>query len=316
MRANRVYKEAPKKGNFITKTIEDIKKYPGVYLMILPVIAYYILFCYRPMYGVLMAFKDFVPIKGILGSEWVGLKHFKTFFNDIYFYRILRNTVTISLSSIIVCFPMPIIFALLLNEVKGKYFVKTVQTISYMPHFISMVVICSMIKEFTKDTGIINQLLGIFGINCGTMLAQPQYFVPVYVLSEVWQQTGWDAIIYVAALAGVDQELYEAASIDGAGKMKQTWHITFPSIMPTIIVLLILRMGSVLNVGFEKIILLYNQGIYETADVISSYVYRKGLQEFNYSYSTAVGLFNSVVSFVLVMATNALSKKTTEMSLW
>jgi len=303
-------------GNFITKTFADIKKYPDIYLMILPVIIFYIMFSYRPMYGILMAFQDFVPLKGIWGSDWIGFENFRIFFNDIYLFRILRNTVVISVASLVITFPAPILFALLLNELRSKHFVRCVQTISYMPHFISMVVICSMIKQFTRDDGVVTQLLLLFGIDTGTMLAKPNLFVPVYVLSDVWQQTGWNAIIYMAALAGVDQELYEAARVDGAGRMKQTLHITLPSIMPTIIILLILRLGSVLSVGFEKIILLYNPGIYETSDVISSYVYRKGLQEFNYSYSTAVGLFNSVVNFVLLIASNSISKRVTEYGLW
>lgn len=303
-------------GGVLIKVIRDIKKYPQLYIMILPVIVFYILFSYRPMYGVLMAFQDFVPLKGVSGSTWVGFKHFMTFFNDIYFFRILKNTVVISLTSILFCFPVPIIFALLLNEIKTKYIVKPVQTISYMPHFISMVVICGLIHDFTRDTGIITQFLLKLGIDTGTMLSKPKLFLPIYILSDIWQQTGWNAIIYLAALSSVDQQLYEAASVDGAGKWKQLIHITLPVIMPTIIIMFIMRLGSVLSVGFEKVLLLYNPGIYETADVISTYVYRKGLLEFNYSYSTAVNLFNSVVNFIMLIAANQICKKTTEYALW
>lgn len=304
-----------KKG-VLGKTIADIRKYPQLYLMILPVIVFYILFSYRPMYGILMAFQNYVPLKGIDGSKWIGFRHFVTFFNDIYFLRILKNTVMISVTSIIFCFPIPIIFALILNEIKIKWIVKPVQTISYMPHFISMVVICGIIRDFTKDTGVITQMLMKMGVETGTMLSKPNLFLPIYILSDIWQETGWNAIIYMAALAGVDQELYDAASVDGANGFQKLLYVTIPSIMPTIVIMLILRLGSVLNVGFEKILLLYNPGIYETSDVISTYVYRKGLLEFNYSYSTAVNLFNSVINFLMLIMANNFSKKVTEYSLW
>ena len=304
------------KKSVLGKTITDIKKYPQLYIMILPVIVFYILFSYRPMYGVLMSFQNYVPLKGIEGSKWIGFRHFITFFNDIYFFRILKNTVMISVTSIVFCFPIPIIFALILNELKIKWIVKPVQTISYMPHFISMVVICGIIRDFTKDTGIITQMLMKMGIETGTMLSKPKLFLPIYILSDIWQETGWNAIIYMAALAGVDQQLYDAASVDGAKNYQKLLYVTIPSIMPTIIIMLILRLGSVLNVGFEKILLLYNPGIYETSDVISTYVYRKGLLEFNYSYSTAVNLFNSVINFLMLIMANHFSKRVTEYSLW
>lgn len=311
-------KKMKKKGlsKVFTNTYNDIRKNPSLYLMILPVIIFYLLFCYKPMYGVLMAFQEYKPIKGILGSEWVGLKHFKTFFNDVYFERILTNTLRISISSLVFGFPAPVILALLLNEVKNVRFKKTIQTITYMPHFISVVVVCGLVKMFTKDTGLINQLLGYVGLECGTMLAQPQYFTEIYVLSGIWQNVGWDSIIYLSALSAVDQELYEAAKIDGAGRWRLLLHITIPSILPTIVIMLILRIGSLLSLGSEKVLLLYNQGIYETADIISTYVYRKGLQEYSWSYSTAVGLFNTIVNFILLTLANKASKKLTESSLW
>lgn len=306
----------PKSKNIFVNLARDIKKEPEMYIMILPVLIYFILFHYKPMYGVLMAFQNFSPRLGIMGSEWVGFDHFVNFFNDVYFFRILKNTLIISFSSLIFGFPMPIIFALLLNEVRNKYFGKAVQTISYMPHFISLVVICGMIKTFTADNGLITQLLLKVGIDTGTMLADSKLFVPIYIISQIWQGTGWDAIIYLAAISGIDQELYEAAEIDGAGKWKQLFNITIPSIVPTIVILLIMRVGSIMSVGSEKILLLYNPGIYETSDVISTYVFRKGLLEFSWSYSTAIGMFNSVINMLLLIFANTVSKRATESSLW
>lgn len=301
---------------FWEDTVRDFKINKTVYLMLLPVVVYYIIFHYQPMYGTIIAFKKFTPARGIMGSPWVGLKYFKEFFTDFYFFRILKNTLVISISSIIFSFPAPIILALLLNELKNKLFTRAVQTISYMPHFVSLVVVCGIIKQFTMDDGFVTQFLSIFGFDKISMLQKPELFVPIYIISGIWQEVGWGAIIYMAALAGIDQELYEAAEIDGANRWKQTLHITLPGIAPTIIILLILRMGNILNVGFEKIILLYNPGIYETSDVISSYVYRKGLLEFNWSYSSAVGLFNSAINFILIIITNWLSRKVNETSLW
>ena len=309
-------KTLKKSKNPFVLLIRDIKKQPAMYLMILPVVIYYILFHYKPMYGVLMAFQDYSPRLGISGSEWVGFRHFKTFFNDIYFFNVLKNTLVISFSSLIFGFPMPIIFALLLNEVRSKFYAKTIQTVSYMPHFISLVVICGMIRAFTADDGLITQLLLKIGIDTGTMLAKSKYFVPIYVISGIWQGTGWEAIIYLAAISAIDQQLYEAAKIDGAGKVKQLIHVTIPSILPTIVILLIMRIGSLMSVGTDKILLLYNDGILETADTIGTYIYRKGLLDFNWSYSAAVGMFNSVINVILLVTANAVSRKLTESSLW
>lgn len=295
---------------------EDFARNRALYLMVLPVIAFYIIFHYAPMYGAQIAFKDFSPLKGIIDSPWVGFKHFQEFFDSYYFWRILRNTLTISVTQLVLGFPAPIILALLINELRNKYFTRTVQTITYMPHFVSMVVICGLIRDFTMDTGVVNTVLKMFGWEPITMLNVPGLFVPVYVLSGIWQEVGWGSIIYLAALTSVDPQLYEAAEIDGAGKMKQVWYITLPSILPTIIVLLILRMGNMLNVGFEKIILLYNPAIYETSDVISSFVYRRGLQDLSWSFSSAVGLFNSLINFVLLLSANWLSKRLKGTSLW
>lgn len=287
-----------------------------LYLMMLPVIAYYLIFHYAPMYGALIAFKDYSPMKGIVGSDWVGLKHFYDFFNSYYFVRILKNTIIISLYSLIFEFPAPIILALLINEVRSRAFKRVAQTITYMPYFISLVVICGIITDFTNADGVINRLFMLLGYDGQAMLQKPDLFRPIYILSEIWQRIGWESIIYIAALMSIDQEQYEAARMDGASRFKQIFYITLPGIMPTIAIMLILRMGNLLNVGFEKIILLYNPITYEKADVISSFVYRKGLLEFGWSYSSAVGLFNSVINLALLVTANYISRKVNKSSLW
>ncbi len=289
-----------------------------LFIMLTPVLLYYIIFMYFPMYGALIAFQDYRPRGGIAGSEWVGFKHFVDFFTDPFFRRTLINTLTISITNVFFIFLLPIVFALLLNEVRTGWFKKTVQTISYFPHFISIIVVCSLIRDFVSDSGFITALLMRVGIvkEPISLLMNGNTFLPIYVISEIWQQLGWESIIYMAALSGVSVDLYEAAMIDGAGRWKQTLHVTIPSIMPTIIIMLILRVGSVLGLGYEKIILLYNPLIYDKADVISTYVYRQGIQGFNWSYSTAVGLFNSVGNFLLLYITNKISQKCTETSLW
>ena len=310
-------KKKSKKSSFFQQTKRDISKYKSLYLLIIPVVIWYILFEYKPMYGVVIAFQDYRPRRGISGSEWVGLKHFKDFVTSFYFGRTVKNTLIISFANIIFGFPAPIIFALLLNEIKNLKFKKLVQTISYMPHFISMVVLTSMIRVFVSNNGFITGILNVlFDVPKKSLLTMQEYFVPIHVLSGIWQGLGWGAIIYIAALANVDQELYDAASIDGANRWKQTIHVTIPSIMPTIIIMLLLRLGGIMSVGYEKIILLYNEGIYEVSDVISTYVYRKGLQEFQYSFSAAVGLFNTAINFTLIMIFNKISKKISDVSLW
>jgi putative aldouronate transport system permease protein len=287
-----------------------------IYLLALPIIAYFITFSYIPMAGVVMAFERFNPKLGYFKSPWIGLDNFKDFFGSYYFWRLLRNTFLISFLSLLFSFPMPIIFALLLNEIRNRYFKKTIQTLSYLPYFISMVVIAGLIKDFTDSDGLITMMVVSLGGTQRNLLSDPDLFRTIYVGSEIWQGIGFGSIIYLAALSGVDQELYEAAIIDGAGRWKQTWHITLPGIMPTIIIMLILRMGSLFSVGFEKIILLYNPMTYETADVISSFTYRKGLLEANYGYSTAVGLFNSVINFGMLLVANWISRKYSETSLF
>jgi putative aldouronate transport system permease protein len=313
--SNQIERKKPKTG-FIKLIATDWKLNKELYLLFLPVILYYIIFHFKPMYGAQIAFKNFYPAMGISGSPWVGFMHFQNFFGSFYFFRILKNTLVISLTNLLFGFPAPIILALLINELRGKHFKRVVQTVTYMPHFVSMVVICGMIHEFTRNDGFITQFLGIFGFPQTTMLNHPGMFVPIYVISGIWQEVGWGSIIYLAALAGIDQQLYEAAAIDGAGRWKQIWSITIPSIAPTIVILLILRMGRMLNIGFEKIILLYNPVTYQTADVISSFVYRKGIREFNFSFSTAVGLFNSTINLLLLVAANTISRRINETSLW
>ena len=302
--------------NYCVRLIKDIRMHKGAYLIVLPVVVFYILFHYKPMYGLIIAFKNYSPAKGIMGSSWAGFKHFEDFLTNPYFWRLMRNTLTISLSNLIFSFPAPIILALLLNEIKNKAFLRGSQMIMYIPHFISLVVICGMIINFTDIDGVINDLLNVFGIERKAYLNYPQYFVPIYVISDIWQGIGWNSIIYMAALTGIDTSLYEAATIDGAGRWKQTLHVTIPGILPTIIIMLLMRIGNLLSVGYEKVILLYNPLTYETADIISTYVYRKGLLEQNYSFSTAVGLFNSIISFILLIGANTLSKRCGEGSLW
>ena len=251
-----------------------------------------------------------------MGSDWVGLQHFVDFFSSIYFGRILKNTLTISISTLVFSFPAPIILALLINELRSKKYARVVQTITYLPHFISTVVICGMIVNFVSTEGVITSILGHFGVERQNLLQNANMFVPIYVISGIWQGVGWGSIIYLSALQGISQELYEAAVIDGANRWQQTLHVTIPGIVPTIITLLILNMGSLLNVGFEKIILLYNDAILETSDVISTFVYRKGILNQSWSYSTAVGLFNSVINFILLITSNQISKKVNNTSLW
>ena len=295
---------------------KDFIKYKYLYLMAVPMVVYYVLFNYIPMYGAIIAFKHFSPALGTWKSQWAGTFYFKMFFRDVYFTRILRNTIMISLKDLLFGFPAPIILALMINEVRQNWFKRIVQTVSYVPHFISMMVIAGLIMDFTARDGAINDLLAVFGVERRTMLLVPGLFQPLFIISEIWQKIGWGSIVYLGALTAIDPQLYEAASIDGTGRFGKIIHVTIPGILPTVIIMLILRLGSIMNVGYEKIILLYNPTVYETADVISSYAYRKGLQDMNYSYSTAVGLFNSVINFLLVIGANTISRKVGETSLW
>ena len=305
-----------KKQNIFRAAITDIANHKCLYLMALPVILYYAVFCYAPMYGAIIAFKRYDVLKGIIGSEWVGLKYFKEFFTGVYFVRILRNTLIISGYELLVGFPLPIIFALLMNELKSNTFKKSVQTVTYLPHFISNVVICGMIVDFFGTNGIVTQLLAHFGLPKINYVGANEYFRHVYVWTDVWKTIGWSSIIYIASLAGVDPSLYEAARIDGASRFKQAIHVTLPGISSTVVVMLILRIGKIMSLGYEKIILLYGPATYETADIISSFVYRYGLTGMKYSYSTAVGLFQSVINLILIVAANKISKKVTDMGIY
>lgn len=295
---------------------KDIKLNYQAYLMLLPAIVLVLVFAYMPMGGIVMAFQKYRPKTGILGSEWAGFTHFIDFFSSPHSLRVVRNTVMISLYSIIVNFPGPIILALLFNELKNGPFKKSIQTISYMPYFISTVVIAGMIKAFFAYDGPINELLGIFGSAPSNLLNNPTAFPSVIVFSDLWQSIGWNSIIYMAALSSIDTQLYEAARIDGCGRFKQIWHITIPSIIPTMTVLLILSVGGILSANSDEILLLYQPLTYETGDVIGTFIYRRGVRGGDYSFTTAVGLFQSVINFVLVIFANWFSKKTTENSLW
>lgn len=296
---------------------KDYRKHKYLYLMILPVILYYFIFHYVPMYGAMIAFKDFQIGDGFLGSRWVGFEHFTNFFNSYYFKRLLTNTLLINVYMLLFSFPAPILFALLINEISGSVFKRTVQTITYLPHFISMIVVCGMITQFLARDGFLTDLLVFFGMERTALLGDPAYFRTIYVVSDIWQGIGWGSIIYLAAITGINPELYEAARIDGANRFRQIVNITLPGIAPIIIILLILKIGHMLDVGFDKIILLYNPNTYSTADVISTFVYRKGLGESNqFSYTTAVGLFQSAINFILLILANRFSAKVSESSLW
>lgn len=297
--------------------MRNLKRDKQLYIMIAPFLLYFILFFYVPVYGIQIAFKDYKPFVGIWESPWVGIKHFKDFFAGPYVFRLFRNTFMISFLQMVFTFPASIVLALLMNELGNKKFKTAVQTISYLPHFISTVVVAGMVVTFLSPTaGIINLLLEKLGFERIYFLTKPEMFRTIYVTMSGWQSVGFGTIIYTSALCSIDSELYEAAAIDGAGRWKKFIHVTFPSIVPTIAVMLIIRMGNLLHVGSEAIILLYQPITYETADVISSFVYRNGLVDNNYSYAAAVDLFNGIISLVLVAVSNMISKKISSTSLW
>lgn len=315
MSAAREHPFESRKGKWTT-IAKDLRRNKYVYILALPVILYYSVFHYGPMYGLLMAFKDFSIADGIWGSEWIGFEHFRNFFNSYYFERLLRNTVLINVYELIFAFPAPIILALLLNEIRSRLFKRTVQTISYLPHFVSIVVVTGIMFDFLARDGLVNQILGFFGIESIPFMSEAGWFRTLYVGSGIWQGVGWGSIIYLASIATIDPTLYEAAKMDGAGRWKQMLHITLPGMLPTIIIIFILNMGSMLSVGSEKVLLMYSPLTYETADVISTFVYRRGVLETDYGFTTAVGLFNSVVSFILLVLANSISKRVSEHKLW
>lgn len=268
------------------------------------------------MYGVVIAFKDFKAGLGILRSPWAGLKYFRQFFNSYYAWRLIRNTLLLNVYELIFSFPAPIVLALLLNELRSDKYKRFVQTVSYLPHFISVVVVVGFIRDFFSQNGLVNNMLYNIGIEPISFLVDPGWFRPLYVGSGIWQGVGWGSIIYLAAISAIDLQLYEAAIIDGAGRFRKIASITLPSIAPTIIILLIFRVGGMMSVGFEKVFLMYNPSTYETADVISTFVYRSGLQNAQYSYSAAIGLFNNIINFLLLVTTNYISRTVSETSLW
>ncbi len=298
------------------KISRDYKLNKWKYVLILPVLVYLALFAYKPMYGLVIAFKNYKTTRGIAGSDYVGFMWFRAFFNDPYFFRLLRNTFTLSALSIAFGFPAPILLALMINEVQNTKFKRVVQTITYMPYFISLVVTCSIITIYCQQDGLFSNIAVLFGGERQNFLINVNAFRPIYVISGIWQNIGWNSIIYLAALSGIDMEQYEAARIDGANRFQQIIHVTIPGILPTIMVLFVLRMGSILNVGYEKVLLLYTTSTYEVADVFSTYTYRMGLVNQQYSLSTSVGLFNTLVNVMFLVLTNYLSKKTTESGLF
>ena len=296
---------------------KNIRRDKALLLIVLPVVIHYLIFVYYPMYGNIIAFKDYSPVLGINGSEWVGFKYFLQFFRSPYFWRVLRNTLLISCYSILWGFPIPIIFALMTNDLRNGIFKRVVQAVSYIPYFISTVIICGMLVNFlSPSNGIVNTIIELFGGKPINFLMEPGWFRTVFIASGIWQGFGWSSIIYLAALTGINPELYEAATMDGASKLQQVIHVSVPCILPTIIVTFIMQIGTLMSVGYEKLILLYNPVTLDVADVISSYVYRTGLVEGNYSFGSAVGLFNSVINLLLVFLANRISKKVSEVSLW
>ena len=297
--------------------LKNIKRYSSLYALLMVPLVWYIVFKYIPMYGLQIAFKRFNPSLGIAGSPWAGVTYFKQFFGSYYFGDILWNTISLSLFTMLIGFPMPIILALLINEIKSIKFRKIIQNITYMPNFLSVVVIVSMLTSFSnKDYGLFNKLTGFFGAVSVDFMSKPSCFQPLYVFSNVWQFMGFNAIIYIAALAGVDQELYEAASIDGATRMQKIIHISVPCIMGTILIMFIMRIGNLMSVGFEKVLLMQNSVTLSSSEIISTFIYKNGIQKGQFSYSTAVGMFNSVINFILLISANSISKKTTKTGLW
>lgn len=298
--------------------LRHIKRNWHLYAFLVIPIAYYVIFRYIPMFGNIIAFRRYRAGSNIFGDEWSGLKYFRQFMGDQSFWRAFKNTLTLNFSYLLIRFPATLIFALLLNEIKCLPWKKFVQTVSYLPHFISMVIVAGMVKELLSTNGPINKLLESMGKETISFISLPQWFPTIFVGSGIWQGLGWGTILYLAAIAGISPSLYEAATVDGANRFKRVWHITLPCILPTITTLLILDIGGLVGSGgaFEKVFLLYNPMTYETSDIVSTYVYRMGVGSGNYSYATAVGLFEGIINLVLLLTANIISKKTTESGLW
>ena len=288
-----------------------------LYVFLLPGLIWYIMFCYKPMIGLRMAFYDYNIFRGFSGSKFVGLENFKIYMSSPDFGRTLKNTLMIAVWQMVICFPVPVILAILITEMKSKIVSKMVQTISFLPHFISTVVVCGMVVNFlSPSTGIINMILGKFGIEAKYFMVYPQYFRPIYTIMTLWQTAGFNAIVYIAALMGIDPQLYEAAIVDGAGRWRRFINITIPGIIPTVVTMFIMNIGKMVKVGYESILLLYEPSTYATADVISTYSFRMGIQNGDYGVATAAGLFEAVIALILVVAANKVSKRLTETALW
>jgi putative aldouronate transport system permease protein len=301
----------------LTRIADHLRANWQLYVLLAPTIIWFMVFLYRPMYGLQIAFKDYSVFRGIEGSPWVGFEHFHTLFESDQFIRALKNTVIISMLTLVFGFPMPIILALMFNEVLNQTYKKTVQTVVYLPHFISTVIISGIvITAFSPSSGVVNTILDWMGFDKVYFLTKPEWFRPIFIGSGIWQEAGFSSIVFLAAIAGVNPSLYESAVVDGASRWQMMWKITIPSIMPTIIIMLIIRIGNLLEVGFELIILLYQPATYQTADVVNTYIYRQGLQVGQYDLAAAAGLFNAVVAFVLVMTANTISKRYSRTSLW
>lgn len=293
------------------------RKSKYLWLLFLPCLVYFIVFRYVPMFGLVITFKNYNTFRGIMASEWVGLKYYRMFLENPDFFLLLRNTFLLGAYKLLFSFPAPIMLALLLNEVRTVLFKKFVQTVSYLPHFISNVIVASMVIMFLSPTGgLINQIIKSLGFQPVNFMMEPGMFRTVYVLSEIWQHIGWETIIYLAALTAVDPQLYEAAGIDGANRWRKLWHVTIPGIAPAIVIVFILNVGKVLEIGFEKVFLMYNPATYSTADIISTYVYRVGLEQGNFSYAAAIDLFMGIISLIFIWAANTISRKVGETSLW
>lgn len=296
---------------------KDLRRHYWLYLMVLPAVVYFVLFSYLPMGGIVIAFKRYNPFVGISASPWVGFQHFERFFNSIFFTRLIGNTFAINLYNLAIGFPAPIILALMLNEVRNPWFKRFVQSITYIPYFMSTVVITGIVINLLSPTsGVVNSVITLLGFEPIAFLNLPQWFRHIYVWTDLWQYVGWGSIIYLAALSGIDPMLYESAEMDGAGRLAKMWHISVPGILPTMVVILLLSLGLMLSIGFEKIYLLYNPNTYLTADVISTYIYRTGFQGAQYDFGAAVGLFNSAVNLSLLVTFNWVARRLNQESLW
>lgn len=299
------------------RTLKHMKRDRQLLLLFLPCLIFYIIFRYGPLYGLIIAFKDYSVFEGIIGSKWVGLKHFVRFFSSNDFLLLFKNTLALGFFALIFGFPVPILLAISLNELRVKWLKKSIQTFTYLPSFLSVVIISSMVIDFlSPSSGLVNKLIAALGFEKIYFLIMPEWFRTIYVVSDIWAFMGYEAIIYLAAIAGISPTLYEAARVDGSSRLRSMWHITIPSLMPTILILFIMKTGNMIRIGYEKVLLLYTPTTYEVADVFSTYVYRKGLVEANYSYAAAVGMFEALVAMIMLLSANFISRKAGGKGLW